>query len=442
MSKTVYRHNRRSRHSNHWSLYALAAVLLTALALGYWTRHQHSEVTLLTPKTGSVDPGVNGAVLGVDAVKYFSPASAEVVAKENYAAATPPITTGVDKITFHYRSHELDGTPIVIYGRAYLPDDPASHLPVFAFAPGTTGIGDDCAASLENVAKANWGNYDSHLITYASQGYAVVTTDYEGMRDSDRLHHYMVGPLEGRALLDAIRGLENLSQASGRLDLGNVFVAGYSQGGHAAFWADTIDAQYAPEIHIKGVVGYGPVLDVEATMNDVVRGSILDWFGPFVLTSYADYYHQDFNTDQILQPRFNATLTADVLDHCVDTAYSFWGHDANAVYTPEYLAAVKAGTFAARYPQLTADLAVNATGTEATSSAKLINEGRYDLVVMPQQAETALPTMCHNSTGPVALKIYPSATHFNTMVVSLKDTLDWLKQLRAGVTPASTCPPA
>jgi hypothetical protein len=439
MTRPIYRHDQPKSKVPTWPLYALGGVILVALAIGYQYRQNRtnsdSPAALLPHKT----PNGPGTIIAIDDVTHYTGTQAQTLARQNYGSVTPVITTPIDKITFHYRSSDVDGSIVTVYARAYLPINDNNKLPIFAYAPGTTGIGDQCAASLEDVSKANWANYDSHMVTYASQGYAAVTTDYEGMRDPGRLHHYMVGPLEGRAVLDSIRALETIGQAKGRLDPANIFAAGYSQGGHAAFWADTIRAAYAPDIKLKGIIGYGPVLSVEQTMNDVTRGSILDWFGPFVLTSYADYYHNDYNVTQILQSRWANSLTNDVTSHCVDSVYSYWGHDSAKVYLPEYLSAIANGTLSQLYPVLTQDLQKNATGTEPTATAKLINQGRLDVVVLPGQAEAALPTMCQMSQGPVRLKVYPSATHFNTMVVSLNDTLAWLKAVRSGEKLPTSC---
>ena len=446
-ARTIYRHDKPIHRRPYFLLSALAVVLVAAAGIGLWNRHQDrpflSRPTTATPKNATTAGPVNGAgtVLGIDSVRDFTAIEAQTVSKQNYAATAPVITTGVTKVTFHYRSLDTDGTPLTIYGRAYLPDDATTNLPIFAFAPGTVGVGQQCAPSLEVVTPAtSYGNYDSHMITYASQGYAAVTTDYQGFRNPGQMHDYMVGAVEGRAVLDSIRALEHLDQAQGRLDTSKIFAAGYSQGGHAAFWADTINASYAPDIKLTGIIGFGAVLSVEETMNDVTRGSILDWFGPYVLTAYTNYYHHTYNIDNILQGRYAANLASDVTSHCVDTAYSFWGHDDSKVYTPAYLSSIDNGTFASQYAVLAHDLAINATGTEPTATAKLLNQGHNDVVVLPGQAEAALPTMCRNSLGPVALKDYPTATHFNTMVVSLSDTLAWMKQLREGDKPAATCP--
>ena len=378
-----------------------------------------------------------GQILGIDEVKDYTAAQASALAKVDYGSWTIPAQSGVTKITFHYQSKDLDGTPITVYARAYIPDG-KSNLPIFGFAPGTTGIGDTCAASLEQYPAHSLGNYDGHMMMYAGQGYASVITDYEGMRDPARIHHYMVGPLEGRAVLDSIRAMENLRQTKGKLDEQSVFLGGYSQGGHAAFWADEIAASYAPEMKITGVVGWGPVIDVRETLADVTKGADINWFGPYVLDSYQDYYKQSFDLPSILQPQWIPQLSEQVQSHCIDTDITFWGTDPAKVYQPGFLASITSPDFATQYPQLAADMAQNRTGDAPTPSAKRINEGRQDIIVPLMQQQAIIPTMCATSRGPVQLVQY-NATHYNDMAVSVHDTLTWMQSLRKGDKPATTC---
>jgi hypothetical protein len=406
-----------------------------------YTIEQPNAVTQLNAKLPSTGvPGEDhGGVLGIDSIQTFSAAQSEVIAHQNYGAATLPITTSVTKVTFRYRSRDTDGAPLTIYGRAYIPGSPKGKLPIFAFAPGTTGIGDECAASLEQPQKVNWGNYDSHMIMYASQGYVAVTTDYEGMRDSDRMHHYMVGELEGRALLDAAIAAARLPQAHAQADPQSVFLAGYSQGGHAAFWGDKIAADYAPHLTIAGVVGFGPVMSVKQTLGDVVYGANINWFGPYVLASYQDYYKHSYPLEKILQPAWIPNLKSEVNAHCIETDIPHWGRDPLKVYQPAFLSAYSEGTLASYTPAFALDLDRNAIGNQTTASAKRINEGKFDNVVLPRQQESILPTMCAKSIGSVQYALY-TATHYDTMVKSLPDTLAWMASVHAGARPISTCP--
>jgi hypothetical protein len=435
----AYAYHRRRRYYARLSSFF---VLGTALAVGmyFFLFHGHNVTTPLPEAINKAlptpPPPKAGDLIAKDQTKAFTQAETIAAARQNYGAATPAIGTAVTKITFHYRSQLPTGELITVYGRAYLPESPAKNLSVFAFAPGTTGIGDECAPSLEQPAKANWANYDSHLTTYASQGFAAVTTDYEGMRDPDRIHHYMVGELEGRALLDAVRALRGLPETKGRLS-GKVFLAGYSQGGHAAFWADKIAAAYAPDVKPAGVVGFGPVMSVKQTLIDVVHAANINWFGPYVLFSYRDYYRTDYGS--ILLQHWDETLGTDVPAHCIDTDIPFWGHTPAGVYTPEFIQAATAGDLTSGYPAFSRDLDANAVGADPTPSAKRINQGELDNVVLASQQHAAVPQLCGSSQGPVQLVVYPHTTHYDTMLHSFNDTMAWMRALEHGEKAPSTC---
>ncbi len=432
-----YRYDRRPRRSAQPWLLLMALVLLGLL--GYrlgGSSWQRPPLAIDVHTSNGAQTG--GRVLSQESARYYTASEAAAIIRQDYGASTLPVESGITKVVFRYRSYDLDGTPVVVFARAYLPTGKLS-MPVFAFAPGTTGIGDACAGSLEVPAKANWANYDAHMMAYASQGYATVITDYEGMRDPTRLHHYMVGALEGRAVLDSIRALEDLRQTRGRLNTDAIVLGGYSQGGHAAFWADKIAADYAPDVKIAGVVGWGPVMDVRETWSDVTRGANINWFGPFVLTSYADYYHRKYDLASILQPPWIPQLTQQVTSHCVDSVLAFWGHEPTKVYQPAFLTAITSPTFNTTYPELALDMERNIASDAHTASAKLINEGSKDNVVLPIQQQTTLPIMCQHSIGPVQLKSYP-ATHYDDMTLSFRDTLAWMTSLRQGARPVTTCP--
>lgn len=380
-----------------------------------------------------------GTIVASDAAMAYSTEEVLASSRQNYKELAPQPKYGVTKKLVKYISYDLDGKEINIYARVYLPTNATGKAPILAFAPGTTGMGDQCAASLEQPAKANWANYESHMVTFAGQGYATVITDYEGMRDEERIHHYMVGELEGRAVLDSVRAAKKV--APGLADDQRVIVAGFSQGGHSAAWADKIAAQYAPEVRLKGVVGYGPVTDVERTMADAARGANISWFGPYVLTSYADYYKRSYNLATILQPKWTVTTRNDVLANCIDTNSTFWGRNPAEVYTPDFLQALKEGNLAnAGYSQFAGDLKRNTTIDTATRTPKFIAQGQLDNVVLPAQQTSLLPLMCRSAKAPIQLTIYPTATHYNVIPHSYADVTRWMNAVITDQAVASTCP--
>jgi hypothetical protein len=445
MKKSSYLYYRPKRFSRRRSLVWIGLlVILVELAVAYRLTNSAKigDLGTYTLFPSPVASPVNtapkaGDVVGQDGVEHLTAAQTTSLIRHNYPSGVPGGGNGITKVTFHYLSQLPSGDLITVYGRAYLPDTPYGNLPTFAFAPGTTGIGDQCAPSLEQPAKANWANYDSHMAAYATQGYAAITTDYEGMRDPDRIHHYMIGELEGRAVLDAIRALRQLPQARGRLKTGDVFLSGYSQGGHAAFWADKIATRYAPDVRPLGVLGFGPVMSVKQTLTDITRGANINWFGPNVVFSYENYYQQTY--PGVILPARAQTLAADVQAHCIDTDLSYWGYTPVNIYTPEFIAAATSGQLPELYPGFSRDLDSNTVGAVTTPSAKRINQGDRDNVVLPAQQEAALPELCGSSIGPVQYNVYPNTTHYTTMLHSFGDNLAWMRALSTGQTVGSTC---
>lgn len=341
---------------------------------------------------------------------------------------------GARRLLVNYTSSGPGGVEFPAWARLYLPDG-VNDSTLLVFAPGTTGMADKCAASLEVPAQINRGNYEGQAAGYVGAGYAVLAPDYEGMRDPDRLHHYMIGELEGRAVLDAVRAARLVPAA--RQASGPVFLSGFSQGGHAALWADQLRASYAPEVKVAGVLSFAGVADVEQTWRDITRGATINWFGRYVLRSYHDYYQT--GTAGVLLPALEASLVADTDAACIETAIHGWSRDPNATYTAEFLSALSQNRLKdSGYAKLAEALARNRPGQVATPTPKLLLQGEQDTVILAGQQPPLLARLCRG--GPARLNLYPGATHSNVISRSFADTLAWMDRIRAGEKAPSDCP--
>ena len=102
-----------------------------------------------------------------------------------------------------YLSSTVSGAPTAVSGTVLVPTAAYSGTrPVVAYASGTQGWGDQCAASKEMVA----GNFDEQFAVnnLLSKGWAVVVTDYPGLGTPGD-ETYNVGIPEGYAVLDSLR---------------------------------------------------------------------------------------------------------------------------------------------------------------------------------------------------------------------------------------------
>lgn len=166
-----------------------------------------------------------------------------------------------------YRTIDSRGKPIAVTGTYFEPDNPwpgQGPRPLLSYAPGTQGMGDQCAPSRMFNQGIHWSpwldfafNYEEMFVsTMVARGFAIVMTDYEGL-GTPGVHTYVNRVAEGQAVLDAARAAQRLPGTS--LDPhGPVAFWGYSQGGGATASAAELASAYAPDLHVVGTYSGAP----------------------------------------------------------------------------------------------------------------------------------------------------------------------------------------
>ena len=152
--------------------------------------------------------------------------------------------------------------PIAVSGALFLPSGtpPKGGWPLLAWAHGTVGIADVCAPSFAGRGKRDV-DYLNHWL---KQGYAVVSTDYQGL-GTPGLHPYFDYKGSAYNVLDSIRAVQ---QADFPLSK-RVVLIGQSQGGGATWAAALYAKEYAPDLKIVGAVATGvSVPDAVYVMSD------------------------------------------------------------------------------------------------------------------------------------------------------------------------------
>ena len=147
------------------------------------------------------------------------------------AIAGEPLDYSVNLYKMIYNTVDVHGLPIVASGAIALPANaPCSEYPIAIYEHGTSLIKSDVPSN--NVEEAYVGRI------FAAGGFYALMPDYIGMGESPGLHPYCHGESEATATLDMIRAFREA--ASMNLfpnvtgDNGEIFITGYSQGGHAA----------------------------------------------------------------------------------------------------------------------------------------------------------------------------------------------------------------
>ncbi len=187
----------------------------------------------------------------------------------------------------------IDGTATEVTGAAFLPPGtpPAGGWPVVGYAHGTVGVTSDCGSTGDPHL---FGDIDG-VAAQLSQGYAVVFTDYAGLRGytsvpgggvADTPHAYLEPKSAAFNLIDAVRAARSFLP-----QLSNRWVAqGDSQGGETAWAAAEYHAAYGQGLDLLGAAAIVPALEVSdvvrhAQDNSLTRDDL--YLYPYVITGLA-----------------------------------------------------------------------------------------------------------------------------------------------------------
>ncbi|MFD4441226.1 lipase family protein [Nocardia sp. NPDC058519] len=193
------------------------------------------------------------------------------------ARIAPGITMRADAFRVLYRSTDLAGNPITVSGAILIPRQSSGSVPLVGFAPGTQGM--SRSASVSQLLEKGL-EYEGVFIALAlARGWAVAVTDYPGL-GTQGTHPYVIGPTNGRAVLDVMRAARFLL-GTRSTQVSRYGIYGYSEGGNAAAWAAQLNASYAPDLPLAGVAVGAPPADL------VEMGKSLDRTAGVFLLMYS-----------------------------------------------------------------------------------------------------------------------------------------------------------
>lgn len=185
--------------------------------------------------------------------------------------AVLPIGTIMQRLVYRSVSG-VDGTSTSVSGAFFRPGGtpPPGGWPLIAYAHGTTGISSDCGPSDQD---SMFGDLTA-IGDFLAAGYAVVTTDYQGLglRPGEQAPHpYLEPRTAAYNVVDAVRAVR-----SSGADVGARWVAaGRSQGG-AAVWSTAEQfARYGDGAgELVGVVAVAPLLDARYFVTRAQEGTL------------------------------------------------------------------------------------------------------------------------------------------------------------------------
>ncbi|MCB0551871.1 MAG: hypothetical protein KDD19_30175, partial [Phaeodactylibacter sp.] len=137
------------------------------------------------------------------------------------------IQYGIDVYKVRYTTLDVHGQPDTASGALVVPQARDFALPIFIYQHGTSGAKDDTPSNLNIV------DYEVPL-AFGGVGFVSIAPDYLGLGESRGFHPYLHAATEASAAIDMLKAIGPYVEGQGQALNGQLFLAGYSQGGHAS----------------------------------------------------------------------------------------------------------------------------------------------------------------------------------------------------------------
>ncbi len=199
-----------------------------------------------------------------------------------------PTTYAVNAYKITYNTVSYDGTtPTFATGALLVPQGVPCKTPLISYQHGTTTYRYGVPSYLSGEIVIG--------LAEATDGYTISMPDYLGLGDSPGIHPYIHAASEATASLDLLRATR---EAQDSLDFAlnaQLFLVGYSQGGHATMALHRlIETDFPNEFTVTASAPMSGPYDVSGVQADViVNDSVYSQPGylPYILQSYNTVYN-------------------------------------------------------------------------------------------------------------------------------------------------------
>ena len=231
-----------------------------------------------------------------------------------------------------YNTVDTDSLPIIATGAFFVPTNTTcTDFPFAVYNHGTTLRKNDVPSN--NNPEAIIGK------VFSAGGYFVCMPDYIGMGDSPGFHPYVHAKSEATASVDMVRAAREYLSTTNFIDNNELFLTGYSQGGHACMATTKFinDENLQSEFNIIASAPCSGPYDLSGIMADRII-SPTPYSNPgyivYLLASYQLAYGNIFNSwsdvlyppyDTIVPPFFsgnNTTLDMGLLNSLIPNQMS------------------------------------------------------------------------------------------------------------------------
>lgn len=245
-------------------------------------------------------------IISIDLIRSFSTQQIDSTFSANgIPSLVVPITYPVDVYKVTYNTPSYDGvTPTFATGALLVPQGAPCKMPLISYQHGTTTHRHGVSSYLSGEVVIG--------LAEATDGYTVAMPDYLGLGDGPGVHPYIHAASEATASLDMLRATREAQDSLGFELNGQLFLVGYSQGGHATMALHRlIETDFSDEFTVTASAPMSGPYDVSGVQAAViVNDSVYSQPGylPYILNSYRTVYNIAADWSDVLLSPYDQTL--------------------------------------------------------------------------------------------------------------------------------------
>ena len=245
-------------------------------------------------------------IVSYELVKSWTISDVENMYSSNsFPSSVGQINFEVDGYKILYFTPNHNGDLVLCSGAMYLPKGTICPAPVLSWQHGTSAN--------DNWAPSNIYS-DNNIIgvVAASHGYIVTMSDFIGLGEGVGFHNYVHAETEASSTIDLILLGKEFAYDKGVMPSDQLFLIGYSQGGHATMAAvREIEESYSNQLQVTASVPMAGPYSMSGAMRDLMESGQPypnPGYLPYVLFSYQNIYNLFDDITEVLLPPYSEYL--------------------------------------------------------------------------------------------------------------------------------------
>lgn len=225
-------------------------------------------------------------LISYEKVKHYSKEELNEYWKKNdLPKIMLPIVCAIDLYEIMYETNLPNGNKIEASGLYYVPIDYPYEVATMQYNHGTS-------MKMRKGDDYDYNGESTICKLFAADGYAVAWQDYIGLGKGSGFHPYQHLESEGQSGVDLLRACRELNEIIGFEVNDQLFVTGYSQGGHATMAVHkTIQEKYADEFWVTASSPMSGAHDMSGVQNEIMDTVYSQpHYLPYLLYGYQQIY--------------------------------------------------------------------------------------------------------------------------------------------------------